>query len=219
MSGIGGRTRARGGVVALAGLVCAGVWPLPGVEAQEWIRPVDTLRVIQSITPRSGPAGTLVEVYSDNMPLEAKFHVGVGATRSGFEALYEADQLGLGEIAVVLPIPEAVSWERPIVFVAFNAIFSPIAMSRPFHVTDERGLISRVGEVERVGGPCVVFRDQDRFRYELTGDRTSSLEPGDHVTIEAEYVGESACVDGATIRVRSLRVRDEPGTAGGTAGG
>src|SRR5690606_13565985 len=135
----------------LAAALCV---PSP-TAAQEWIEPVDSLRQIQSIMPRSGPPGTLVEVYSDNMPLEARFHVGVGATRSGFESLFEASQLGLGEISVRLPIPEAVSRERAAVFVAFNAVFSPIAMSRPFHVTDEQGRLRRTGEVEGVDGPCV----------------------------------------------------------------
>ena len=170
------------------------------VGAQGRVQPVDSLRVIQSISPRSGPVGTPVEVYSDNMPLEASFHVGVGATRSGFESLYEATQVGLGEIAVTLPIPSAVSRDRAIVFVAFNAVFSPIAMSRPFHVTDEQGRFQRTGEVVSTGGGCVSFRDGDRFMYELRGE-VGDLQPGEAVVLQAEYIGESSCVDGAAIRV------------------
>lgn len=180
----------------LAAALCV---PSP-TAAQEWIEPVDSLRQIQSIMPRSGPPGTLVEVYSDNMPLEARFHVGVGATRSGFESLFEASQLGLGEISVRLPIPETVSRERAAVFVAFNAVFSPIAMSRPFHVTDEQGRLRRTGEVEGVDGPCVVFRDEDGFLYELVG-ALEGLTRGRAITFEALYVDESACVDGSTVRV------------------
>jgi hypothetical protein len=169
-------------------------------EAQRRIQPVDSLREIQSISPRSGPIGTRVEIYSDNMPLEATYHVGVGATRSGFESLYEATQLDLGTISVTLPIPEEVGWDRAIVFVAFNAIFSPIAMSKPFHVTDGDGRIQRTGTVTRTAGPCATFRDLDRFDYELTGE-TGGLEIGQEAVISAEYLGESDCVDGAVIRV------------------
>jgi hypothetical protein len=192
--------------VSVAGLTLLGlsVGLARPVVGQDRIQPVDSLRQIQSISPRSGPVGTPVQVYSDNMPLEATFHVGVGATRSGFEALYEATQLGLGEISVTLPIPEAVSWDRAIVFVAFNAVFSPIAMSRPFHVTDERGRIQRTGTVVTTAGPCVVFRDTDRFVYALVG-RTQGLEEGQQLVLEAEYVAESTCVDGATIRVVEVR--------------
>lgn len=186
--------------VAGALVLCGASVGAPAAEAQRRVAPVDSLRLIQSISPRSGPVGTAVEVYTDNMPLEAMFHVGVGATRSGFESLYQAEQVGLGEIAVTLPIPEAVSWERPIVFVAFNAVFSPIAMSRPFHVTDERGRIRRTGEVVETGGACVVFRDADKYLYELIG-QVDGLREGEEVVLEAEYVGESSCVDGATIRV------------------
>lgn len=195
-------SRAPGGTALLVFVLGAGL--VPPLEAQSRVQPVDSLRLIQSISPRSGPVGTPVAVYSDNMPLEATFHVGVGATRSGFESLYEATQLGLGEIAVTLPIPQAVSWDRAIVFVAFNAVFSPIAMSRPFHVTDGRGRIQRTGTIAAVGRPCVVFRDVDRFAYELVG-RTDALAAGQAVTLEAEYIGESACVDGATIRVLDVR--------------
>lgn len=189
--------------ITLMGVV-SGVFHPASVEAQQRIEPVDSLRQIQSITPRSGPVGTPVQIYSDNMPLEARFHVGVGATRSGFESLYEATQLGLGEIAVTLPIPPAVSWDRPIVFVAFNAIFSPIAMSGPFHVTDDRGRIQRTGEVLSNSGTCPTFEDVDGYAYELVG-ATSRLRPGQRVVLEAEYVDESACVDGATIRVMAVR--------------
>jgi hypothetical protein len=170
------------------------------LEAQARPQPVDSLRVIQSISPRSGPVGTPVEVFSDNMPLEARFHVGVGATRSGFESLYEATQLDLGEIAVTLPIPSAVTHERAIVFVAFNAVFSPIAMSKPFHVTDERGRFLRTGQVVSTGGACVTFHDMDGFAYELVG-ATAGLQSGEEVSLEAGYIAESSCVDGATIRV------------------
>lgn len=187
----------------LIGVVLVALQPA-SAEAQQRIEPVDSLRQIQSIAPRSGPVGTPVEIYSDNMPLEAKFHVGVGATRSGFEALFEATQLGLGEISVTLPVPNAVSWERPIVFVAFNAIFSPIAMSGPFHVTDERGRIQRTGQVLSNSGSCATFEDVDGYAYELVGS-TSGLRTGQQVVLEAEYVDESACVDGATIRVVEVR--------------
>jgi hypothetical protein len=187
-------------VLLVVAILAAGLCVRSPVAAQEWVQPVDSLRQIQSITPRSGPPGTLVEVYSDNMPLEARFHVGVGATRSGFESLFEASQLGLGEISVRLPIPETVSRERAAVFVAFNAVFSPIAMSRPFHVTDEQGRLRRTGEVEGVGGACVVFRDEDGFLYELLG-AVDGLARGSRITFEALYVGESACIDGATVRV------------------
>ena len=120
--------------------------------------------------------------------------------RSGLESFYEATQLDLGEIAVTLPTPSALTHERAIVFVAFNAVFSSIAMSKPFHVTDERGRLLPTGEVISTGGACVGFRDVDGFAYELLG-ATAGLQSDEDVSLEAGFVAESSYVDGATIRV------------------
>ena len=79
-------------VLALA-TVAAGIALLTpnGAEAQRRVAP-DSLRMIQEIEPLYGPRGTVVTVYTENLPLQAKVHVGVGATRTGFEALAEGEQ-------------------------------------------------------------------------------------------------------------------------------
>ena len=79
-------------LVALAPLGLAVALALPGdVDAQRRVAP-DSLRMIQEIEPLHGPRGTVVTVYTENLPLQAKVHVGVGATRTGFEALAEGEQ-------------------------------------------------------------------------------------------------------------------------------
>ena len=45
-----------------------------------------------------GPPGTEVEIFTENLPLQAKVHLGIGATRTGFEALIEAEQGMWGEV-------------------------------------------------------------------------------------------------------------------------
>lgn len=164
----------------------------------------EEIRHIQSISPQSGPPGTTVSVSSLNLPYEAKVHVGVGALGQGFEALTEAEQGRLGEIAVRVAVPDHVAWDRPIVFVAFNAIFAPIGMSDPFHVTDEEGRVRRAGEVTSVADGCVVFRDQDDYEYELTGE-TDELEEGDRVQVEGVFFNTGPCTDGPTIGVSAVR--------------
>ena len=69
----------------------------------------------------------------------------MGAMEQGFEALTEAEQGRLGEIAVRVVVPEDTPSDRPIVFIAFNATFAPIGMSDPFHVTDDEGKVTRNG--------------------------------------------------------------------------
>lgn len=164
----------------------------------------EEIRHIQSISPQSGPPGTMVSVSTLNLPFEAKVHVGVGAMGQGFEALAEAEQGRLGEIATRVAVPEHATWDRPIVFVAFNAIFAPIGMSDPFHVTDREGRVQRIGEVTSTADGCVVFRDQDDYEYELTGD-TDGLEEGDRVRVEGVFFNTGPCTDGPTIGVSAVR--------------
>lgn len=167
----------------------------------------EEIRHIQSISPQSGPPGTLVSVSTMNLPFEARVHVGVGAMGRGFEALAEAQQGHLGEIAVRVRVPQDTPDERPIVFIAFNAIFAPIGMSDPFHVTDEGGRVRRRGEVVSRDDGCVLFRDQDGYEYELTGD-TAGLAVGEELRIEGVYFNSGPCSDGPTIGVSSARPSD-----------
>lgn len=156
------------------------------------------IRHIQSISPQSGPPGTLVSVSTMNLPYEARVHVGVGAMGQGFEALAEAQQGRLGEIAVRVRVPEDTPEERPIVFIAFNAIFAPIGMSDPFHVTDREGKVRRRGQVVSREDGCVLFRDQDGYEYELTGD-TAALPVGEDLRIEGVFFNTGPCTNGPTI--------------------
>ena len=169
--------------------------------AQRMLDP-DGIRHIQTVEPRSGPRGTLVEVSTLNLSLQAKVHVGIGATQTGFESLAEAPQGELGEISVSVRIPETAPSDRAVVFVAFNAIFSPIGMSDPFHVTDDDGLLRRTGRVvrEEGDGSCLSFRDGDDFPYRLTGN-VDALRPGAEAVIEGSYTEGGPCGPGDTIDV------------------
>lgn len=164
----------------------------------------EEIRHIQSISPSSGPPGTVVSVSTLNLPYEARIHVGVGRMGLGFEALTEAEQGRLGEIAARVTVPDYVSWDRPIVFVAFNAIFAPIGMSDPFHVTDPDGRVRRVGRVLSTDDDCVLFRDHDGYEYELTG-ATGGLEDDVEVRVDGVFFDTGPCTQGPTIGVSSVQ--------------
>ena len=119
------------------------------LAAQRRYATIDSLRHIQSVEPRVGPPGTEVAVYTENLPPQAKIHVGVGAMRAGFEALAEGSQEIWGEVSATVRIPQYATWERPVVFIIFNGIFSPIAVSDPFHVTNEEDMVRRRGPHHR----------------------------------------------------------------------
>ncbi len=166
---------------------------------------VDSLRQIQSISPTFGPAGTRVHLSTLNLPVQAKVHVGYGATRTGFEALFEVQQGMWGDIEAELTVPASAPWDRAIVFVAFNAIFSPIGLSEPFHVLNEDGLVRRTGTVTEEADGCVTLRDQDGYLYALTGDLVRTLSVDDLVTVDGTYAPTGACLDGSTIGVVAVR--------------
>lgn len=188
---------------ALAGVLALTLVGPRNVTAQRMLDP-QGIRHIQIVEPRSGPHGTLVHVSTLNLALQAKVHVGIGATHTGFESLAEAPQGELGEIAVDVRIPETAPVDRAVVFVAFNAIFSPIGMSDPFHVTDGDGLLRRTGRVvTEEGASCLSFRDTDDFPYLLTGD-VQALRPGVQVVIEGSYSEAGPCGPGDTIEVRRV---------------
>jgi len=169
----------------------------------------DEIRKIQSIEPRSGPAGTEVRVYSENLPLQARVVVGIGAIGTGFEELGEGRQGEFGEVGATVTIPETATWDRPLVFIIFNGNFAPTGLSDPFHVTNEAGLIYREGQITDEGEGCVAMRDRDGYLYTLTGD-LGGAKPGDPIAVEGTWSAESDCAQGETIDVTKVGVPPPP---------
>jgi len=172
-------------------------------EAQRRVAP-DSLRMIQQIEPLHGPHGTVVTVYTENLPLQARVHVGVGATRTGFEALAEAEQGMWGEVSGTINIPETAPYDRALMIVAFDAIFAPIGLSDPFHVTRPDGTLDRTGRITDEGVECLAMRDGDEFLYTLVGN-TEGLSAGDPIVVTARMVEMSTCQQGTTLEVIEAR--------------
>lgn len=185
-------------LLALAALAVLAVAPTT-VDAQRRVAP-DSLRMIQQVDPLYGPPGTEVTVFTENLPIQAAVHLGVGATRTGFEALFTAEQGMWGEVSGTITIPETAPVDRAVLLVAFDAIFAPIGLSEPFHVTRPDGTLRRTGRVTDEGVECLAFRDTDDYLYTLIGD-TGDLEPGDEAVVEARYVEASICQQGTTLEV------------------
>lgn len=168
-------------------------------DAQRRVAP-DSLRMIQEVSPMHGPPGTEVTVFTENLPLQAKVHLGVGATRTGFEALHEAEQGMWGEVSGTIIIPETAPWDRAVLLVAFDAIFAPIGLSEPFHATRADGMLRRTGAITDEGVECTAMRDTDGFLYTLIGN-VGSVAAGDSVVVDGTYVETSICQQGTTLQV------------------
>lgn len=190
---------------ALAALGCTTLMLMASVDSAEAQRRVapDSIRTLQQVEPLHGPAGTLVTIYTENLPLQARVHVGVGATRAGFEALDEAEQAMYGEVSATLTIPETAPWDRAVLLVAFDANFAPIGFSDPFHVTRADGTLQRTGTVTDEGVECLAMRDTDDFLYTLIGN-IAGLEAGQAAVIEGRYMEASTCMQGTTIQVERV---------------
>jgi len=196
------RSRALAMAEGLAVLSLASALPAAAQAHRNPAQPSD-LRHIQSIEPRTGPAGTEVRVYTENLPLQARVVVGVGAIGTGFEELGDARQTEFGEVGATVTIPESATWDRPLVFIIFNGNFAPTGLSDPFHVTNADGLIHREGEVTDEGEGCLAMRDRDGYFYTLTGD-LGDVKAGDAIVVEGTWSAESDCVQGETIVVRRI---------------
>ncbi len=180
-----------------------GVLTMPdpaAAQRQREYASIDSLRHIQSVEPRMGPPGTAVEIYTENLPPQARIHVGVGAMRAGFEALAEGTQQIWGEVSATVTVPAYATSERPLVFILFNGIFSPIGISHPFHVTDDEGMVQRTGRMTDEGLECPTMRDNDQYMYALSGD-LGGLDPGDEVTVRGRIALSGPCGEVDTIEV------------------
>ena len=111
-------------------------------------------RHIQEVEPRSGPPGTQVRIYTENMPSPGKVLVGVGAIGVGFEGVRRGSRGSGGMSRPGLQIPESATHERPLrINLPETGLFSPVGLlGTPSTSTDGRGLIRRTGRV-RAGRP------------------------------------------------------------------
>jgi len=170
----------------------------------------DSLRRIQEVEPMHGPPGTRVRVYTGYLPPQAAVHLGVGSTGAGFEALDSARQGEWGEVEGTLTIPETAPWDRAVRIVAFNAVFAPIGLSDPFHVTRPDGTLQRTGTVTDEGVECLAFRDADGYLYTLVGE-IEELAPHTDAVVEGRYLETSSCMQGTTIEVTRVVRAGDPG--------
>lgn len=194
--------RGLGCVATLAALLLIGAGEGFGQAHRNPAAP-DSIRHIQSVTPRSGPPGTEVTVETENLPLQARVILGVGAIGTGFEELGEAEQGEFGEVGATVTVPASATWDRPLVFIIFDGNFAPTGLSDPFHVTNAEGRIRRAGRITDEGDGCLSLRDADGYFYTLTG-LTGDAGPGDEVIVEGTFRPSGACPQGETIEVVRL---------------
>ena len=165
-------------------------------------------RRIASMSPRSGPPGTVVTLRSTNVPAITPVRIGVGALRVGFEEVAQVMTSDRGVVSITVDVPEWAQRDLIHRFIVFDFYFNPIALSDIFHVTDADGMVLRRGQLTAEGVECPALRGDDGVLYTLTGS-LAEFKAGDEVVVEGTLPEASMCMQGTTIQV----VRIEAGSA------
>ncbi len=167
-------------------------------------------RRVETVSPRSGRAGTVVTLRATGMPAITPVRIGLGATEVGFEEIGQAMTTDSGELSLTVTVP---SWTKPDlthVFIVFDFYFVPIAVSEEFFVLAPDGTVVRQGRITNGVGDCSapgLLTDQGVL-YTLAGN-LSGFGAGDRVIVEGGIAESALCPGDATIEV--LRIR--PGEA------
>ena len=154
-------------------------------------------RRIESMSPRSGPPGTVVTLRSTNMPVITPVRIGVGALRFGFEEVAQVMTSNRGVLSLTVEVPEWAQRDLIHRFIVFDFYFHPIALSDIFHVTDADGMVVRRGQLTAEGVECPALRGDDGLLYTLTGDLADN-KAGDEVIVEGRLAETSMCMQGTT---------------------
>ena len=88
-----------------------------------------------SISPASGPPGTLVTVSAHGLPASTPMVVGAGGRRSAYEVLDRARTSGTGTLLATVPVPAWAGETGQLVFVVANPESGMALRSAPFEVT------------------------------------------------------------------------------------
>ena len=158
-------------------------------------------RRIETVSPLTGPPGTVVTLRTDNLPAVTPLRIGVGAVRFGFEEVAQVMTDLQGTIDLTVDVPAWAARDRAHVFIVFDFYFVPIALSSPFHVTGPDGTVLRRGQV-REDGDCLTLLGDDGISYTLVGE-ISTVARGTPVTVEGTVGPATSCAETAIQVVRT----------------
>ena len=201
--------------ITAAGMIALGFGSSGEVAAQN-PDPIETSlhavsRRINTVSPGSGRAGTVVTLEATGMPAITPVRIGLGATEVGFEEIGQAMTTDKGELSLTVTVP---SWTQPDlthVFIVFDFYFIPIAVSDEFFVLAPDGTVVRQGRITNAVGDCTSpgLLTDEGVLYALVGD-LRGFEAGDRVVVEGGVADSTLCPEGATIEVLRIRAHDNP---------
>lgn len=168
---------------------------------------------ITTVTPHSGPVGSVIAVQARSLPAGVPVQIMIGALRSGFEVVAAAvsDEegvlagSGLAERGTFpVTVPEWVQNDRSYLLILTDREYNPLAVADVFHPTDANGWVLRKGRISNLETECPTLTNESDELYFLGGD-TGALAVGDEVVVEGTIGDSELCGPGTTIDVMQIR--------------
>lgn len=170
----------------------------------------DRLAGVTTVSPGSGPPGTMVAVRAVSLPPGTPVQLMIGGLNSGFEviAITVTDEEGnlSMEDSVAVKVPDWVERDRTYLFIVTDREYNPLAAADVFHATDAEGMVQRAGRIMFEPTSCPALTNEADELYFLAGS-AGEVSPGEEVVVEGPIVDSEACGPGTTIEVRQLRRR------------
>lgn len=168
----------------------------------------DVTRRVQMVTPLSGPAGTEVRIRAEGLRPNRRVHVGIGELQGcGYQICEPAQVDTRGVLETTVVVPEWGHYDHYEVVMILDEDFVTLAVSDPFHVVDENGMIRRSGTVSMAWPGCPSLVTDDGVAYALLGEHALGLmaSQGEELRIEGRPAG-SACTLQNAIEVVSVEL-------------
>jgi LysM repeat protein len=165
---------------------------------------------VATVTPTSGPAGTVVAVSASGFRASTKLRLMAGAKVASLQEFQQVTTDSRGNATANVRVPDWATSYGTLVFAyetldgklravtdtfRVAAVPSPPAPSNDIRVT---------GTLTREGVECQALRGDDGKLYTLTGRGLGDFFPGDRVRVDGKIAEVSNCMQGTTITVTRI---------------
>ena len=164
---------------------------------------------LTTVVTRSGPTGSVMTMYAQQLPPDRDVQIMMGALRDGFEIVRTArtDDMGRiqGQDSIRITVPDWVKFDRPYLVMITDLQYHPLAAADMFHPTTPEGVLSRIGVVKLEDPKCpVLVADGSDEWYVLVGN-TARLIAGEKMAVRGKVVPAGQCGPMTTIEVQETR--------------
>ena len=166
------------------------------------------VEVAVTVSPTSGPPGTLVQVAGSGFAAAAPLRLMAGLTAADLRELQLVTADARGRATLTVRVPDWAARAGSIVFAYETTNGRLRSVSEPFRIVQAAptpsNRITVIGTLTREGAECQALRGDDGELYTLAGD-FGDFRPGDRVRVEGRIAQASTCMQGTTINVQRIQ--------------